>query len=92
MINDLSNVKSGDVVLLHGCCHNPTGIDLNQSQWETISDLLLDRKAIPLIDFAYQGFGDGEGGVYLINTHTGDLFRLGDFDENQKRIFQKISF
>ena len=59
MINDLSNVKSGDVVLLHGCCHNPTGIDLNQSQWETISDLLLDRKAIPLIDFAYQGFGDG---------------------------------
>ena len=59
MINDLSNVKSGDVVLLHGCCHNPTGIDLNESQWETISDLLLDRKAIPLIDFAYQGFGDG---------------------------------
>ena len=59
MINDLSNVESGDVVLLHGCCHNPTGIDLNESQWETISDLLLDRKAIPLIDFAYQGFGDG---------------------------------
>ena len=59
MINDLSNVKSGDVVLLHGCCHNPTGIDLNQSQWETISDLLLSKKAIPLIDFAYQGFGDG---------------------------------
>ena len=59
MINDLSNIKSGDVVLLHGCCHNPTGIDLNLSQWEDISDLLLDKKAIPLIDFAYQGFGNG---------------------------------
>tara|TARA_Y100001960_G_scaffold310259_1_gene369561 strand:- start:4112 stop:5326 length:1215 start_codon:yes stop_codon:yes gene_type:complete len=59
MLNDLSRIKRGDVVLLHGCCHNPTGVDLNQSQWETISDLLLDKKAIPLIDFAYQGFGDG---------------------------------
>ena len=74
MINDLSNIKSGDVVLLHGCCHNPTGIDLNLSQWEDISDLLLDKKVIPLIDFAYQGFGNG----------------LNEDSEGLRKIVQKI--
>ena len=56
---DLSKVAAGDIVLLHGCCHNPTGANLNLTQWQTITDLLVEKDAIPFIDIAYQGFGDG---------------------------------
>lgn len=56
MIKALSAVKAGDVVLLHGCCHNPTGVDPTADQWRAIAELLKDKGALPLIDFAYQGF------------------------------------
>ena len=59
MIADLHQVMPGDVVLLHGCCHNPTGANLNLSQWKAVIELLLEREAVPMIDIAYQGFGDG---------------------------------
>ena len=59
MIEDLEDAKSGDLVLLHGCCHNPTGANLAAEQWETLADLLAKTGAIPFIDIAYQGFGDG---------------------------------
>ena len=59
MIADLTAVMPGDVVLLHGCCHNPTGANLNMSQWQAVVDLLLKTGATPMIDIAYQGFGDG---------------------------------
>jgi len=59
MLASLQDVKAGDVVLLHGCCHNPTGANLNQAQWEEVADLLLAKGAIPFVDIAYQGFGDG---------------------------------
>ena len=59
MMVDLAKVTSGDVVLLHGCCHNPTGANLNLTQWGKVADLLLARGAIPFVDIAYQGFGDG---------------------------------
>ena len=59
MMSDLSNVSKGDVVVLHGCCHNPTGANLNKTQWGLIADLLLEKEAIPFIDIAYQGFGEG---------------------------------
>ncbi len=59
MLADLKTVKAGDVVLLHGCCHNPTGANLNPTQWEQVAEILLERGAIPFIDIAYQGFGDG---------------------------------
>ena len=49
----------GDVVLLHGCCHNPTGANLNAVEWAAVADVLAARGAIPFIDIAYQGFGDG---------------------------------
>ncbi|MDO5528605.1 MAG: amino acid aminotransferase [Paracoccus sp. (in: a-proteobacteria)] len=55
----LSRVKAGDVVLLHGCCHNPTGANPLADQWAEIADMLEKTGAIPLIDLAYQGFGDG---------------------------------
>ena len=59
LLADLSAVKAGDVVLLHGCCHNPTGANLNAGQWAQVAGLLEQRQAIPFIDLAYQGFGDG---------------------------------
>lgn len=59
MMADLAGVKAGDVVLLHGCCHNPTGANLTLEQWGVVADLLEEKGAIPMIDLAYQGFGDG---------------------------------
>ena len=59
MVSDLSRAKAGDVVLLHGCCHNPTGANLDKQQWKIIIDLLNKNGATPMIDLAYQGFGDG---------------------------------
>ena len=59
MIEDLSAARPGDVVILHGCCHNPTGADLSQGDWAEVAELCLRTGAIPLIDMAYQGFGEG---------------------------------
>ena len=59
MIADLKTAKVGDVVLLHGCCHNPTGANLNVAQWEEVIAILKSTGATPMIDIAYQGFGDG---------------------------------
>ena len=59
MITDLKTAKKGDLVLLHGCCHNPTGANLNITQWQEVINVLLETGATPMIDIAYQGFGDG---------------------------------
>ncbi len=59
MMDDLKGVKAGDAVLLHGCCHNPTGANLNIEQWKEVATLIETKGAIPFIDIAYQGFGDG---------------------------------
>ena len=59
MIEALSAAAKGDIVLLHGCCHNPTGIDPTPQQWKAIGDLMQEKELLPLLDFAYQGFGDG---------------------------------
>lgn len=59
MMADLAKVAPGDVVILHGCCHNPTGANLNMEQWKEVTELLAGKQALPLIDIAYQGFGDG---------------------------------
>ncbi|MDC0133745.1 aspartate/tyrosine/aromatic aminotransferase [Porticoccaceae bacterium] len=59
MMETLRQVPAGDMVLLHGCCHNPTGADLTHAQWDLIADLALERGFIPFIDTAYQGLGDG---------------------------------
>ena len=59
MMEDLADARSGDVILLHGCCHNPTGANLNISQWQEVVDFLNKTGATPMIDIAYQGFGDG---------------------------------
>ncbi len=55
----IRKMPAGDVILLHGCCHNPTGIDPTVAQWSEIADAIYDRGLVPLLDFAYQGFADG---------------------------------
>lgn len=59
MVACLEKVEKGDVVLLHGCCHNPTGADLSKEQWHKVLELAQLRGFIPFVDIAYQGFGDG---------------------------------
>ena len=59
MIEDLKGLRAGDVVLLHGCCHNPTGANLNPVEWQRVITLMQEKGALPMIDIAYQGFGDG---------------------------------
>ncbi|WP_267225551.1 aromatic amino acid transaminase [Dyella silvae] len=59
MLADLGKLEPGTVVLLHACCHNPTGVDLNAGQWQQVVDLVKERKLMPFIDMAYQGFDEG---------------------------------
>lgn len=59
MLACLRQVPAGDLVLLHACCHNPSGADLSREQWGQIADLALERGFVPFIDMAYQGFGEG---------------------------------
>ena len=59
LMADLGRVAAGDAVLLHGCCHNPTGANLSLDQWAQVVELLAQRGAVPFVDLAYQGFGDG---------------------------------
>ena len=58
MIDHLDRLPAGEVVLLHACCHNPTGADLDPQQWAAVADVLERRKLVPYVDLAYQGFGD----------------------------------
>jgi aromatic-amino-acid transaminase len=71
MLQALREAKRGDVVLLHGCCHNPSGADLSVAQWAELAELLASRGLLPLIDLAYQGLGtsfeaDGEPALKLL--------------------------
>jgi aromatic-amino-acid transaminase len=59
MMDALRSARPGDVALLHGCCHNPTGADLSPDQWTDVTALIADRGLLPVVDIAYQGFGDG---------------------------------
>ncbi len=59
LLEDLGRLESGTVVLLHACCHNPTGVDLDTEQWKQVVALVKDRQLLPFIDIAYQGFDQG---------------------------------
>jgi len=86
MIEDLKGAKQGDVVLLHGCCHNPTGANLNISQWKAVVELLNERGLIPMIDIAYQGFGDGleedAAGVRLVASSVPECLIAASCSKN----------
>ena len=59
MMGALGQAEAGDLVLLHGCCHNPTGADLSAGQWREVADLVARRGLVPFVDLAYQGLGHG---------------------------------
>ena len=59
MMEALSSARAGDVVLLHGCCHNPTGADLDAAQWQEVTRVVVERELLPVVDIAYQGLGEG---------------------------------
>jgi aspartate/tyrosine/aromatic aminotransferase len=59
MMDALGGAKAGDLVLLHGCCHNPTGADLDLDQWREVAGVIARRGLVPFVDLAYQGFGRG---------------------------------
>ena len=86
MLASLSELSSGEVVLLHGCCHNPTGVDPSPEEWKRIGDVVQDRGLIPLVDFAYQGMGDGidaDGvGLRELCRSGVELFVANSFSKN----------
>lgn len=77
MLATLNQVPKGDVVLLHACCHNPTGFDLSHDDWHRVLDVVRSRNLLPLIDFAYQGFGDGlEQDAWAVRLFAAELPEL----------------
>ncbi len=74
MLDKLRTVPAGDAVLLHGCCHNPTGMDLSREQWGQVTELLAERRILPFVDLAYQGFADSlEDDAYGIRLLAGKV-------------------
>ena len=59
MLNAIKRIPEGDIVLLHACCHNPTGADMSVEQWHELANLIRERALLPFFDMAYQGFGQG---------------------------------
>ena len=83
LIEDLSHADEGDVVLLHGCCHNPTGIDPTPEQWKALAELSAQKGWLPLFDFAYQG---------LANGLEEDAIGLRTFAANHKELLVSSSY
>ncbi len=86
MLDGLSKASAGDVVLLHGCCHNPTGVDLGPDQWVKVADLCAGKGLLPLLDFAYQGFAEGieqdAVGLRALASKVSELIVCGSFSKN----------
>lgn len=74
----MRSMGPNDIVLLHGCCHNPSGEDLTPQEWQTLADIAVERGFLPIIDLAYVGFGDGieedTFGVRCLAQHVENLF------------------
>lgn len=86
MFAALEDIPAGDVLLLHGCCHNPTGADLSTQQWQAVAALCAERSILPLLDFAYQGFGDGldedASGVKIVADHCREFLVATSYSKN----------
>ncbi|PLX99038.1 MAG: aromatic amino acid aminotransferase [Desulfuromonas sp.] len=86
MCASIKTIPAGDVILLHGCCHNPTGIDPTPEQWAIIGDLLVEQGVTPLVDFAYQGLADGleedRAGLLELLKKVKQLFICSSFSKN----------
>lgn len=86
MLADLEQAEKGDVVLLHGCCHNPTGIDPTEQEWEVLAKLVADKGLLPLFDFAYQGFASGveedAAGLRIFAKYNSEILVASSFSKN----------
>ena len=86
MLEELGKAAEGDVVLLHGCCHNPTGANLNLTQWQQVVDLLNEKNLMAMVDIAYQGFGDGleedAQAVRLVASSVANVLIAGSCSKN----------
>jgi len=86
LLETLAQLPEGDVVVLHGGCHNPTGIDPSPDQWAVIADVLAARRALPLVDFAYQGFAEGidedAAGVRALCDRISELLIATSYSKN----------
>lgn len=86
MLAVLNAAPKGDVVLLHACCHNPSGFDLSHDDWQRVLEVVRSRDLLPLIDFAYQGFGDGleqdAWSTRLFAAHVPELFITSSCSKN----------
>ena len=86
MLEAFSRAEPGDVALLHGCCHNPTGADLDEDQWRQVRDVVVERALIPFVDIAYQGFGRGLDedayGVRLMLSSCDEVIIAQSCDKN----------
>lgn len=86
MLETLQQANEGDVVILHACCHNPTGIDPTVEQWEQLADFISSKKLLPFIDFAYQGFGHGieedAQGLRIIASRCKEMIIASSYSKN----------
>jgi aspartate/tyrosine/aromatic aminotransferase len=86
MLAAIGKMTAGDVILLHGCCHNPTGIDPTPDQWQAIAAATQKQGVLPLIDFAYQGFADGidedAAGLRVFASAGAELLACSSFSKN----------
>ncbi|MEM7126926.1 MAG: amino acid aminotransferase [Chloroflexota bacterium] len=86
MMNALDSAQKGDVVLIHGCCHNPTGVDLSAEAWQQLADQIQQKGLLPLLDFAYQGFAEGLDedavGLRTLSRPGAELFIASSFSKN----------
>lgn len=86
MLTSLQQAQAGDVILLHGCCHNPTGIDPDAAQWQQLAELVAEKHLLPLFDFAYQGFAKGieedAAGLRTFTQSVDELLIASSFSKN----------
>jgi aspartate/tyrosine/aromatic aminotransferase len=86
MMSGIQRIPAGDAICLHACCHNPTGVDPTQNQWREIGQLLTRQGILPLVDFAYQGFGDGleedASGLRMLAELCPEMLICSSFSKN----------
>ena len=86
LLGSLVDASPGDVVVLHGCCHNPSGVDPSLEQWLDLANVMAERRLLPLVDFAYQGFGDGlaedAAGLLAVAARCDELLVASSFSKN----------
>lgn len=86
MMAALEKIPAGDIVLLHVCCHNPTGVDLSVDQWRHVAEIAKRKGWLPFLDFAYQGFGDGmeadRTGLLEMVDHCPEVLIASSFSKN----------